>query len=407
MTVQYKQPVNDQLEWVFPFAAPATLEPPPEYAWLRAEAPITRVNTPYGHVVWLVTRYADVRAVLADNRFGRTPLTAPDAPRINPLPAPGASILSADLPEHSRLRRLVAGAFSVRRIEQLRPHVEQITARLLDELADSGPPADLVAGLTLPLPVTVICELLGVPYADRERFGVWARTLQSLTAHTAEEMVVARQELGSYLADLIETKRREPSDDLLGYLVGVRDEQEDMLTEAELITFGATLVLAGHETTANHLADAVVVLLRYPEQAVLLRERPELIPTAVEELLRYAPTDNGSLLRIALQDVELGGKTIRAGEAVCAAEMSANRDETVFPDADQLDITRTDNPHLSFGHGIHRCLGAQLGRMEMQVALAALLDRFPGLRLAVPEEHLTWRRGGLLLRGPQALPVTW
>ena len=196
------------------------------------------------------------------------------------------------------------------------------------------------------------------------------------------------------------------TDDLLGHLVRARD-QGDRLSEPELVTFGATLILAGHETTANQLANSVLILLRYPEQVALLRERPELVPRAVEELLRFAPTDNGSLFRIATADVELAGVTIRAGEAVCAAETSANRDPEVFADPEMLDVTRESNPHLAFGHGIHRCLGAQLARIELQVVTAKLLARFPALRLVEAEQDLTWRRTGLLLRGPRVLPVAW
>lgn len=395
-----------QAEHVFPFAEPATLEPPPQYRQLRAEAPLVRVRLPYGHDAWLVTRHADVRAVLTDPRFGRSPATAADAPRLSPLPAPRSSILSMDLPEHGRLRQLLAGAFTNRRLELLRPRIAEVTERLLDGIAAAGPPVDLVEHLALPLPITIICELLGIPYADRESFGRWAETLQSLTAYTAEEIGRARDDLNAYLATLLVEKRRVPTDDLLGFLVRVRD-QDDRLSEPELITFGATLILAGHETTANQLANSVLILMRYPDQVELLRRRPELVPKAVEELLRFAPTDNGSLFRIATADVEISGVTIRAGDAVCVSETSANRDEAVFTDPERLDVTREVNPHLAFGYGIHRCLGAQLARIELQVAIAALLGRFPTLRLAEAEEDLIWRRSGLLLRGPRILPVAW
>lgn len=393
-------------DYFFPFAEPATLQPPPEYRYLRAQAPIVRVHLPYGHDAWLVTRHADIRFVLTDPRFGRAPATAPDAPRLSPAPAPTASILSMDLPEHTRMRQLVAGAFSNRRLERLRPRVAAVTDGLLDRMAAAGPPVDLVERLALPLPITIICELLGIPYEDREDFGRWAETLQSLTAYTAEEIGAARSELNAYLAALLAEKRRVSTDDLLGHLVRARD-QGDRLSEPELVTFGATLILAGHETTANQLANSVLILLRYPEQVALLRERPELVPRAVEELLRFAPTDNGSLFRIATADVELAGVTIRAGEAVCAAETSANRDPEVFADPEMLDVTRESNPHLAFGHGIHRCLGAQLARIELQVVTAKLLARFPALRLVEAEQDLTWRRTGLLLRGPRVLPVAW
>jgi cytochrome P450 len=396
----------EQAEHVFPFAEPATLEPPPQYRRLRAEMPLVRVQLPYGHHAWLVTRHADVRAVLTDPRFGRAPATAPDAPRLSPLPAPRSSILSMDLPEHTRLRQLLAGAFTNRRLELLRPRIAEVTEGLLDRMAAAGPPVDLVEHLALPLPITIICELLGIPYADRESFGRWAETLQSLTAYTAAEIGRARDDLNAYLAGLLVEKRRVPTDDLLGFLVRVRD-QDDRLSEPELITFGATLILAGHETTANQLANSVLILMRYPDQVELLRRQPGLVPKAVEELLRFAPTDNGSLFRIATADVEISGVTIRAGDAVCVSETSANRDEAVFTDPERLDVTREVNPHLAFGYGIHRCLGAQLARIELQVAIAALLARFPGLRLAEAEEDLIWRRSGLLLRGPRILPVAW
>jgi cytochrome P450 len=390
----------------FPFLAGPPLDLPAEFERLRAEEPVARVTMPSGDRAWLVTRYQDVRTVFADPRFSRAAASTPTAPKLSPRFLLRAdSILSKDPPDHTRLRRLVAGAFTARRIDTLRPRIQETTDRLLDGLEQVDPPADLVTHLALPLPVMVICELLGVPYCDRDRFRGWTEALLNVDLPLADAYA-AREALDDYLAGVIADRRVHASDDLLGALTAARDEG-GKLSEDELVSFGITLLIAGHETTANQIATFALFLLRNPGQLRLLRESPDLIAPAVEELLRFTPLGVGSgLLRVATTDVEIGGVGIRAGEAVIASITSANHDPAVFGDPDELDIARADNPHLAFGPGIHHCLGAQLARAELQIALGSLLQRFPGLVLAVGEDELNWRPR-LGLRGPSAVPVRW
>ncbi|WP_433760081.1 cytochrome P450 [Nocardia sp. CA-135398] len=391
----------------FPFSTPVRLDIDPLYARLRREEPISRVRLPYGGEGWLVTRYQDVKQVLADPRFSRAvAVEREDIPRTTPEPARRNSLLSMDPPEHTRLRKLVVKAFTGRRVQALRPRAEQIVDERLDEIERCGPPADLVQLLALPLPVTVICEMLGVPPQDQHRFREFSDTVLSTTAHTREQISTARAGLEAYLAELVAQRREEPTDDLLGALVAARDD-EDRLSEAELVNLGIGLLIAGHETTANQIANFCYVLLTEPDRWELLCGRPELVPSAVEELLRYVQLGSGgSFPRIATEDLELGGVEIRSGESVFVNTQAANRDETVFDDPEYLDLTRERNPHMAFGHGAHHCLGAQLARVELRVALGSLLRRFPTLHLAVPVDEVPWKTG-LLVRGPKALPVAW
>ncbi|WP_378731359.1 cytochrome P450 [Nocardia brasiliensis] len=391
----------------YPFGEPVRLDMDPLYAKLRREEPISRVRLPYGGEGWLVTRYADAKLVLADPRFSRAAtVEREDIPRTTPQPAARNSLLSMDPPEHSRLRKLVAKAFTARRVEQLRPRAQQIVDQRLAEIEASGPVADLVQSLALPLPVTVICEMLGIPTEDQHRFREFSDTVLSTTAHTSEQITDARTALEMYLAELVAQRRRQPTDDLLGALVAARDN-DDRLSEDELVNLGIGLLIAGHETTANQIANFTYLLLTEPAHWELLRGKPELVPGAVEELLRYVQLGSGgAFARVATEDVRIGDVTVRAGEAVIVNTQAANRDEGVFDHPDELDLTRTSNPHMAFGHGVHHCLGAQLARLELQVALSSLLRRFPTLRLAVPVEEVPWKTG-LLVRGPKALPVTW
>ena len=397
-------PVRD-----YPFGDPVRLEIHPLFEQLRRDEPISRVHLPYGGDGWLVTRYEDVKFVLADPRFSRAvTVDREDIPRAVPQPSRANSLLSMDPPEHSRLRKLVAKAFTSRRVDLLRPRAQQIVDERLDEIERTGAPADLVANLALPLPVTVICEMLGVPPADQHRFRDFSDAILSTTAYTAEQIAAARSERETYLAEVVAERRAAPDtgDDLLGALVAARDN-DDRLTEQELVQLGITLLIAGHETTANQIANFTYLLLSTPGQWEALRADPDLVPGAVEELLRYVQLGSGgAFARVATQDVEVGGTVVRAGEAVFVNIQSANRDESVFHDPAELDLTRRHNPHIAFGHGVHHCLGAQLARVELQVALGSLLHRFPRLRLAVPAEEVPWKTG-LLVRGPVALPVTW
>ncbi|GDY31462.1 cytochrome P450 [Gandjariella thermophila] len=389
----------------YPFGLPDRLNLDPRYARLRAEEPLIRVRLPYGEDAWLATRYQDVRTVLGDPRFSRAAVLDRDEPRTRPEPTSGG-ILSMDPPEHTRLRKLVAKAFTMRRVEALRPRAQEITDELIDQMIDHGPPADLVEEFALPLPVTVICELLGVPYEDRKDFRRWSDAALSTTALSREQVQEYLDNLHEYMAGLVARRRATPTDDLLGALVRARDE-EDRLSEDELVRLGVGLLIAGHETTASQIPNFVYVLLTQPEHWQRLRAEPELVPRAVEELLRYIPLGAAAgFPRYATEDIELGGVLVRAGEPVLAVVASANRDESVFPDADTLDLRREVNPHVGFGHGVHHCLGAPLARMELQVALGSLVRRLRELRLATPEPELRWKTG-MLVRGLESFPVSW
>ncbi|HEY3609659.1 MAG TPA: cytochrome P450 [Pseudonocardiaceae bacterium] len=316
------------------------------------------------------------------------------------------SILSMDPPEHSRLRKLVARAFTARQIERLRPRTQAIVDDLLDRMIAAGSPADLAESLAWPLPITVICELLGVPVEDRDRFRVWTDRLLSLSGTEIEQTMQARESLDAYLADLIAQRRVEPTDDLLGQLVLARDEDE-RLSEGELVAFGVTLLVAGHETTANQTGNFVFLLLDQPQLWQQLVGDPDLVPAAVEELTRFVPLGaSAAFARIATEDLELGGRLVRKGESVVTTIASANRDETVFDRPDEINLTREQNPHVGFGHGVHHCLGAPLARLELQLAVGTLVRRLPGLRLAVPADDVAWRVDRLV-RGVRALPVAW
>ncbi|MGN9911196.1 cytochrome P450 [Phytohabitans sp. LJ34] len=396
-----QRPVRD-----YPFNAPDRLRLDPFYAELRRTEPLTRVRLPFGEEAWLATRYADVRTVLGDPRFSRAASVGRDEPRITPRQIEGG-ILSMDPPEHTRLRRLVAKAFTARRVEQLRPRAREIADGLVDRMVEAGPPADLVERFATPLPITVICELLGVPVTDQDRFHVWSEAIVSTTSLTPEQIKSYLDSLWAYMAGLIAQRRDTPTDDLISALVRVRDEDNDRLTEQEMVRLLAGLLAAGHETTVTQIPNFVYVLLTHPDQLAQLRADPDLVPTAVEELMRYVPLGvASSFARYALEDIELGGVLVRAGEPVIGSVASANRDDEVFAEPDTLDLTRSANPHMGFGHGVHHCIGAQLARMELQVAVATLIDRLPGLRFAGPEEDLEWK-SGLLVRGLKRMPVAW
>ncbi|WP_054811924.1 cytochrome P450 [Nocardia arizonensis] len=391
----------------YPFGAPVRLDIDPMLAALRREEPVSRVRLPYGGEGWLVTRYEDVRTVLGDRRFSRSEATErEDVPRATPEPARRNGLLGMDPPEHTRLRKLVVRAFTGRRVQQLRPRVDYIVRTCLTEMRVKGAPADLVASFALPIPVTVICDMLGIPAADQHRFRDFSDITLSTTAYSRDEIAAARSGLEDYLAELVAHRRADPTDDLLGALVLARDDG-DRLSEEELVNLGIGLLIAGHETTANQIANFVYLLLTRPALWQRLTDDPDAIPAAVEELLRFTQLGAGSsFARIATEDVELSGVLVRAGEAVLVNTQSANRDESVFPDADRLVLERDFNPHMAFGHGAHHCLGAQLARVELQVALAGLVDTFPTLRLAVPLEDIPWKTG-LLVRGPRELLVDW
>jgi len=391
-------------------AYPAEKDHPavPMGAVYAGHPPMSRIRFPSGHEGWLVTRYDDVRTVFADPRFSRN-LLHPGAPC---LIEPGDfstgehSILNLDPPDHTRLRRLSAQAFTVRRIAALRPRIQEIADGLADALIAHGPVADLVEEFAFPLPTVVMCELLGVPFAGRARFRQWSRVIVTPMQHAPADVERARRDGAHDMAELVAAKRDRPAGDFLSALVHARDEDGDRLTEAELIDLATQLLLAGHETTVSLISTGVVLLCRHPEQLAALRADPALAAGAVEEIMRFDGPADASLLRVALEDVELGGVLVRRGEAVLAHTGAANRDENVFPGAAEFDIRRKDAPQLGFGHGVHFCLGAALARLEGEIALRTLVDRLPGLDLAVPSETIAWRPP-LSVRGPEEVPITW
>ena len=390
----------------YPFSQSDQLDVDPLFAVLRKEEPLCRVRMPYGEPAWLATRYADVRTVLGDARFSRAAATGRDQPRIRAHAGPPGNIMSLDPPEHSRLRRLVMSAFTMRRVEALRPRAQEIADGLVDRMIADGSPGELVDGFALPLPITVICELLGVPVDDRHEFRVWSDAFLSTTRFTPQEVADNVGALREYMAGLIADRRRESRDDLISALVIARD-QDDRFSEDELLSMAEAILVAGHETTASQIPNFVYVLMHNPAHLDALRDDPDLVPKAVEELMRFVPLGvGGSTARYALEDVDLGGVTVRAGEPVVVALNSANRDETVYPDPDEIDFARSDAPHVGFGHGAHHCLGAPLARMELQVALRTLVTRLPGLRVAGTDEDVVWK-SGLATRAPEHFPIAW
>ncbi|MDV5143854.1 cytochrome P450 [Streptomyces sp. SBC-4] len=378
-------------------------DPPAALAELREENPLARMTYPDGHVGWLATGYSTVRAIMADNRFSsRYELLHypfPGGPEGPLPPAPVGDMTGMDAPEHTRLRRILTGKFTVRRMRQLSDRVAEITTEHLDAMERGGPGTDLVEAFARPLPALMICELLGVPYADRDRFQGHAHTIMSMDV-TPEEQYAAYTGLQEYMAELVAAKRAAPADDLLGDLA--RDSD---LTDEELVGIGGFLLAAGLDTTANMIAHGTFALLLDPAQADALRTDPELAPQAVEELMRYLTIAHTGV-KSALEDVELEGRIIRAGESVTLSIEAANRDPLRFPDPDVLDLHRKATGHLGFGHGIHQCLGQQLARVELTVALPALLRRFPTLRLDVPAEEVPLRTD-MNIYGVHRLPVTW
>jgi cytochrome P450 len=384
------------------------------FARVRAAGAVHPVTLQDEHDAWLVMRYEEARSALNDPRLSKdmqAALATGDAVVAEGLPGPAFArhMLVVDPPDHTRLRRLVSAAFSNKRIEGLRPKVQVLVDDLLDEIAAGPPdePVDLVANFAFPLPFTVICELLGVPGSDRAAFGRDLTTLlgQTTTPEAYERAVRASDAVVAYLTELVEAKLHLPDDDLVSALIAARDG-DSRLDQQELLSTIFQLIVAGHDTTTTLIGNGTVALLRHPDQLASLRADLSLVPRAVEELLRYDAPVPHSTFRYATEAVDLGGATIPAGAQVIISLASANRDPARFPEPDRLDLTRRDNRHLAFGHGIHFCLGAGLARMEGQLAFETLLRRFPELRLAVPVEELRWDHGdGLVLRGLSALPI--
>jgi cytochrome P450 len=393
-----------------PRAEGCPLDPPPDLSALHAAAPISRVRLWDGSTPWLVTRHADQRAVLADRRTSADQ-KRPDFPHQSPSLRERRdrvlSFMTMDDPEHARLRRMVTSAFTMHRIEQLRPEIQRVTDRLIDEMLDGPVPADLVEAFALPAPSLVMCELLGVPYADHEFFQRVSRMLINRDT-SAEAAQQAQDELLSYLDRLIERKLSDPADDLLSRVAAERVRTGEM-SRQELAAMGLLLLIAGHETTANMIALGTLALLTHPDQLAAVRDAddPQLITAAVEELLRYLSIVHTGRRRIALEDIEVAGQVIRAGEGIVIPNEIANRDASVFPGRpDTLDVHRDARGHMAFGFGIHQCLGQPLARLELQVVYGTLYRRIPTLALAVPAAQLEFKHDSIVY-GVYELPVTW
>ncbi|MCK2237383.1 cytochrome P450 [Crossiella sp. S99.2] len=391
----------------FPMQRQCPFHPPQEIGELRDSAtPISRMTFPSGDEGWLLTRHADIRLVLTDPRFTvRNRRFLFSKLQQEPQPIRRGMLLSMDAPEHPAYRKLLTREFTVRRMQHLRPRIQQIVDEHLDAMAAKGGVVDLVEELALPVPSLVICELLGVPYADRDHFQ--AVTVDLLRLDTPpERRKAAVDEFDRYLGVLVRTKRLDPGEDLLSDLIARADAGEELIDDEVLVSFAFLLLVAGHETTANMIGLSTAVLLENPDQLELLRNKPELADKAVEELLRYLTIIHLGLQRSALEDVEIGGHLIKAGEIVALHVSGANFDPALLEDAERLDITRQPVAHLTFGFGPHQCLGQQLARMELRVVFSTLFERFPTLELAAPLAEIPFR-SDMAIYGVHKLPVRW
>ncbi|MDY0816601.1 cytochrome P450 [Kitasatospora purpeofusca] len=394
--------------WDCPFNHTDGLEFDPLLKRLLTEEPIARIRLPHGEgEAWLATRYEDVRVVTTDRRFSRAAGIGRDLPRMTPAPiAQVESINLMDPPAHNRLRRLVAQGFTNRQVERMRAHTQRVVDGYLDEMTEHGAPADLVAHLSARLPLTTICELLDIPAADRTELRGHAVAMMAMGPNSGAGQVNAKTALRAYFAELTAARRRDPGEDLISALATARDGDE-LLDDDELAVMAMVLLVTGHDTSTYELSNITYTLLTHPEQLAKLRAQPEMLPRALEELLRFIPFRQGvGIARVATEDVELGGVLIRAGEPVHVSYLAANRDPAVYERPDELDLDRGAPTHMTFGYGTHHCLGSHLARMELQVAIGTLLNRFPRLRLAVPPEALDWRTGSIW-RYPRTLPVAW
>jgi cytochrome P450 len=390
-----------------PTVRPRPFDPPTELAEYREHEPIRRLRYPDGHVGWLVTSHSLARTMLSDPRFSarsefkRPPVARPGADPFYGAPALPGWLVDMDAPEHTRIRRRLAGSFTARRMREMRPRIDRIVDRQLDRMQRLGPPVDLVATFALPVPSLMICDLLGVPDDEQADFQHNSQTLFSLTA-TAEEASAAMDRLYAILRELITAKAGGQPDGLLHALV-----DDGTLDAEEIAGVGVLLLTAGHESTSSSLALSTFALLSHPDQLAKLTADPGLVDNAVEELLRYLTVFHFGVPRTPLADLEFGGKVLRAGESITVSLPAANRDPEWFPDdPDRLDIERPTAGHLAFGYGTHQCLGQNLVRMELRAALPALFRRFPGLRLAVPAEEIPLS-SDMSVYGVHHLPVAW
>ncbi|MFB7516424.1 cytochrome P450 [Streptomyces sp. NPDC056144] len=408
-TVPVPPPAPELFTWEF------ASDPYPAYAWLREHAPVHRTKLPSGVEAWLVTRYADARQALADQRLSKNPAHHDESPHAKGKTGiPGerkaelmTHLLNIDPPDHTRLRRLVSKAFTPRRVAEFAPRVQELTDRLIDSFVEKGS-ADLIHEFAFPLPIYAICDLLGVPPEDQDDFRDWAGMMIRHGGGPRGGVARSVKKMRGYLAELIHRKREEPGDDLISGLIKASDHGEH-LTENEAAAMAFIILFAGFETTVNLIGNGVYQLLRRPEererlQASIAAGETGLLETGVEELLRFDGPVEMATWRYATRALTIGGQEIPAGDPVLVVLAAANRDPERFTDPDVLDLSRRDSQHLGYGHGIHYCLGAPLARLEGQTALATLLTRLPDLRLAADPNELRWR-GGLIMRGLRTLPV--
>jgi cytochrome P450 len=384
------------------------LDPDPFLDEVMREEPVTRIKLPYGEGhAWLVTRYDDVRFVTSDPRFSREQLIGRSVTSMRPEPVASqtAGLQYIDPPRHNRLRRVVARAFTGRSMQRLRPPAERRAAEMLDQMELAGAPADLMEHLHGPLPIAVIRDFLGVDESDWHRWAQTGEALLSAGADSKERAKAAAANTRARIVELLQRRREEPRDDLAGVLV--RAVADGEISDDEAISLATAIQVSGGHAVRNNSGSMMYALLTHPEQLDQLRREPELLPKAVDELFRYVPHRNGvGIPRVATEDVEVGGQLIRTGDVVYNAYVAANRDPVAFPHPDTLDFGRTNAAHLAFGHGPHHCLAAIMARMEAEVMISAVLDRFPKIRLAVAPEEVEFQSQGLI-RGPRTLPVTW
>jgi cytochrome P450 len=375
---------------------------------LLTDEPVARIRLPHGEgEAWLVTRYEDVRTVTTDRRFSRSAIIGRDFPRMTPEPiVQDEAINVMDPPASSRLRSLISKGFAPRHMERMRVRTQHVVDELLDRMAEQGSPADLIEHLADPLPLTTICEVLDIPETDRPQLRAHARTMMDTGIDNRDSAVKAKADLRAYFKTLTAHRRENPGDDLISALATARDGDE-ILNDQELTVMAMVLLITGQDTTTYEIGNIAYTLLSRPKELAMLRARPEMLPQAIEELLRFIPFRKGvGIPRVATEDVELGGVTIKAGDIVHVSYLTANRDGRKFDRPDELDLERTSPPHMTFGWGGHHCLGAPLATTELQVAFGSLLDRFPDLRLAKPAEEVRWNTTSIW-RYPLALPIVW
>jgi cytochrome P450 len=403
---------EELLHYPIPFAD-HSLECPAEYGRLRQECPVAKVRMPYGGDAQLVTRHADIAKVFTDPHAGTITLEDGDVPRLEAGHVTGASakntsLFSVSSGRHNKIRRLVTQAFTVQYTNTMRPRVIELTNKLIDEMERKGPPADLFEDYAIQTPMTVICELLGVPQEDEGLFRTWGHMVITTTA-TPQEKQAKLMEMVQYISGIIEQERKQPRNNVISLLTNAQEKGDEVITEQEMFSFSLGLIAAGFETVSTTFTNSAFIILQRPDLLEQLKERvddPERLATAIEEILRVTPIGPGRP-RIARDEMTVGDTRVPKGEVLFLATHSANLDEAVFPHADKIDFDRQSNPTMTFGRGIHACIGQQTARMELQTLWATLLKRLPTIRLAVAPSEVPWRANDTLTMGPANLPITW